>query len=128
MPFACRITRATDTHSYLLIIAFHSNYGYANAPPCYVMPTSPTVLSSLKGPIWLCGLHSSLPGTLSLAVNRLGRHKANNSPPPSANAWSYTFPPHIPSRQGQFHFLTGRIQGLYSLLWRREKSLRETLY
>ena len=37
-----------------------------------------------------------LPGALSLAVNRLGRHKANISPPPSAkvsNAWSHTYPP-----------------------------------
>ena len=60
-----------------------------------------------------------------------GDIKANNSPPPSAkvtNAWSYTSPPHIPSRQGQFYFVTGRIQGLSWLPWRREKSLRETLF
>ena len=115
MPFACRITRATDTHSYLIITDFHSNYGYVNAPPCYVIPTSPTVLTFLKGPKWLWGLYSSLPGALSLAVNRLGRHKSNKSPPPSAkvtNAWSYTSPLHIPSRQGQFYFVTGPIQGL----------------
>jgi hypothetical protein len=131
MPFACRITRATDTHSYFILTPFHSNYGYANAPPCYVTPTPPTVLSSLKGPKWLWGLHSSLPGALPLAVNRLGRHKSNNLPPPSAkvtNAWSYTSPPHIPSQQGQFYFVTGRIQGLSWLLCRRDKSLQETLY
>lgn len=54
-------------------------------------------------------------GALSLAVNRLGRHKANNSPQRSAkvtNACNYTSPAHIPSRQEQFHFATGRIQGL----------------
>lgn len=88
------------------------------------------MLSSLKGPKWLWGLYSSLPGALSLAVNRLGRHKANYSLPPSAkvtNAWSYTSPPHIPSRQWQFYFAPGRIQGLSWLLWRREKSLRKTL-
>jgi len=33
MQFAFRITKArTDTHSYLLLLAFHGKNGYANAP------------------------------------------------------------------------------------------------
>ena len=37
MRFACRITKATDTHSeYVILMAFHGYNGYANAPVlCY---------------------------------------------------------------------------------------------
>jgi hypothetical protein len=40
MRFACRITKATDTHSeYVIFLLFHGNNGYANAPQCYVTRT-----------------------------------------------------------------------------------------
>ena len=43
MRFACWITKATDTHTenmlYLLLVRVDS--GYANAPECYVVRTSP---------------------------------------------------------------------------------------
>ena len=36
MRFACWITKATDTHSeFVILMIFHSNNGYANAPYCY---------------------------------------------------------------------------------------------
>jgi hypothetical protein len=45
MRFACRITKATDTHSeYLILIVFHGYSGYANAHQCYVMRTLPVLL------------------------------------------------------------------------------------
>jgi DUF1680 family protein len=35
--FACWIAKATNTRSeYVILIAFHGNKGYANAPKCYV--------------------------------------------------------------------------------------------
>ena len=40
MRFACRITKATRTHSeYVIILLLHSNGGYAKAPQCYVIST-----------------------------------------------------------------------------------------
>jgi hypothetical protein len=37
MRFACWITKATDKHSeYVILLLFHGNNGYANAPQCYV--------------------------------------------------------------------------------------------
>jgi hypothetical protein len=37
MCFGCQITKATDTHSeYVILIVFHGNSGYMNAPHCYV--------------------------------------------------------------------------------------------
>jgi hypothetical protein len=45
MRFACWITKATDTHSqYVMIIVFHGNSGYANAPVCYVVWMLPVLL------------------------------------------------------------------------------------
>ena len=44
MRIACWITKATDTHSeYVILIVFHSNIGYANAPQCYIIPTFPVL-------------------------------------------------------------------------------------
>ena len=37
MRIVCRITKATDTHSEYVILLFHCNRGYANAPHCYVL-------------------------------------------------------------------------------------------
>jgi hypothetical protein len=40
MRFTCWITKATDTHSeYVILIAFHGNNCYANAPQCYIIRT-----------------------------------------------------------------------------------------
>jgi len=40
--FACRISKSTDTHSeYVILIAFHYNNGYTNAPLCYVIRALP---------------------------------------------------------------------------------------
>ena len=36
MRFACRITKATDTYSWYVILLFHGNSGYVNAPHYYV--------------------------------------------------------------------------------------------
>jgi len=37
MRIACWVTKATDTHSeYVIIIVFHGNSGYVNAPQSYV--------------------------------------------------------------------------------------------
>jgi hypothetical protein len=41
MRFACWITKATDTHSEYVILIFHGNNGYANAPQCYAIRTLP---------------------------------------------------------------------------------------
>ena len=42
---ACWIPKATNTHSeYVILIAFHSNNGYTNAPQCYVTRTLPVLL------------------------------------------------------------------------------------
>jgi hypothetical protein len=38
MCFACWVTKATETHSEYVILPFHGNNGYANAPQCYVIP------------------------------------------------------------------------------------------
>jgi hypothetical protein len=38
MHSACRITKATDTHSEYVIL-IHCNNGYMNAPQCYVKRT-----------------------------------------------------------------------------------------
>jgi hypothetical protein len=43
MRIACWITKATDTHSEYVILLFHSNNGYANAPQCYVTRTLPVL-------------------------------------------------------------------------------------
>ena len=40
MRFACRITKATGTHSeYVIIIVFHGNSGYEHASQCHVIRT-----------------------------------------------------------------------------------------
>ena len=39
MRFACWITKTIHTHSeYIILLLFHSNNGFANAPQCYAMP------------------------------------------------------------------------------------------
>jgi hypothetical protein len=35
MRFACWLPKATDTHPEFVILCFHGNSGYANAPRCY---------------------------------------------------------------------------------------------
>jgi len=43
--FPRRIPKATDTHSeYVILIVFHLNDGYTNAPKCYVIRTLPVFL------------------------------------------------------------------------------------
>jgi hypothetical protein len=37
MRIACCIPKATNTHSQYVILLFHGNNGYANAPQCYVI-------------------------------------------------------------------------------------------
>jgi len=44
MRFACWITKATDTHSESVILtAFHSNNGQANAPQYFIICTLPVL-------------------------------------------------------------------------------------
>jgi len=45
MRIACWISKATDTHSeYVILLLFHRNNGYANAPQCYVKRELPALL------------------------------------------------------------------------------------
>ena len=45
MHIACWIPKATNTHSwYVILFVFHSNNGYANAPQCNVIRTLPFLL------------------------------------------------------------------------------------
>ena len=45
MRFACWITKATDTHSeYVILLLFHRNNSYANAPQYYVQRALPVLL------------------------------------------------------------------------------------
>jgi hypothetical protein len=45
MRFACWISKATDTHSEcVILLLFHGNNGYANAPQCYVIRKLPVLL------------------------------------------------------------------------------------
>ena len=47
MRIACWITKATGTHSeYVILISFHGNNGYANAPHCYVISILPVLFLS----------------------------------------------------------------------------------
>jgi hypothetical protein len=47
MRFACWVTKATGTHSeYVVLIAFHSNNDYANAPQWYVICILPILFPS----------------------------------------------------------------------------------
>ena len=40
MRVECLITKATDTHlEYLILLLFHGNNGYTNAPQCYFIRT-----------------------------------------------------------------------------------------
>jgi hypothetical protein len=53
--FACWITKITDTHSeYVILLLFHGNNGYANAPQFYVIRTLPVLyfimLPTTEGP------------------------------------------------------------------------------
>ena len=42
--FACWISKATNTHSeYVIILIFHGNNGYTNAPYYYVLLTLPAL-------------------------------------------------------------------------------------
>jgi hypothetical protein len=50
MRVACWITKATKTHSELLL--FHGKNGYANAPQCYVMYIVNHVLRLNFNPSW----------------------------------------------------------------------------
>jgi hypothetical protein len=43
MRFACRITKATDTHSEYVILLFHDNSCYVNAPQCYSIRKLPVL-------------------------------------------------------------------------------------
>jgi len=50
MRFACWITRVTDIHSeYVIILIFHSNIGYANAPLYYVVRRVPLLFIFMGG-------------------------------------------------------------------------------
>jgi hypothetical protein len=44
MRVACWKTKATDTHSEYVILLFHGNNGYANAPRSYIIRTLPLLL------------------------------------------------------------------------------------
>jgi len=44
MRFACWITKATKAHSEYVILIFHGNKGYANAPQCYFIGVLPVLL------------------------------------------------------------------------------------
>jgi hypothetical protein len=47
MRSTCWITKAINRHSeHAMLIAFHGNNGYANAPHCYVIPTFPAFFNS----------------------------------------------------------------------------------
>jgi hypothetical protein len=49
MRIARCITKATDTHlGYVMLIAFHGNRGFANAPQCYVYTTLPILVPFQK--------------------------------------------------------------------------------
>ena len=50
MRFACWITKATDTHSEYVILHFHGNSIYANAPQCYVIRTLSCFLKKKSPP------------------------------------------------------------------------------
>jgi hypothetical protein len=41
--FACWMTKAINTHSEYVLLLFHGNSGYANAPQCYVMLIFPAL-------------------------------------------------------------------------------------
>jgi len=41
MRFVCWVTKNTDARSEYVILFFHGNGGYANAPQCYVIRTLP---------------------------------------------------------------------------------------
>jgi len=43
MRFVCWITKNTDARSEYVILLFHGNDGYANAPQCYVIRTLPVL-------------------------------------------------------------------------------------
>jgi hypothetical protein len=43
MPIARWIPKVTNTHSEYVIFIFHSNNGYADAPECHVVHTSPVL-------------------------------------------------------------------------------------
>jgi hypothetical protein len=53
MCFACWITKDTDTHSeYVILIAFHGNNGYTNAPQYYVIRALPVLFFILGEFFW----------------------------------------------------------------------------
>ena len=51
---ACWITKATDTHNEHVILFFHSNIGYENAPQCYICMY--TELVDIEFGIWHMGV------------------------------------------------------------------------
>ena len=61
MRIACRIAKATDTHSeYVILIFFHGNSGYAKTP-YYVIRTLPVLLNAITVlPTCQCGTPGSL--------------------------------------------------------------------
>ena len=46
LRFACWITTATDAHSEYVILLFHGNNGYANAPQYYFTSTLPVLFET----------------------------------------------------------------------------------
>jgi len=44
MRFKCCITKAINVHSEYVILFFHGQSGYANAPQCYIYNTLPVLL------------------------------------------------------------------------------------
>jgi hypothetical protein len=51
MRVACWITKATRTHAHthkIVILLFHGDSGYANAPHCYVIRTFPVLFRAVK--------------------------------------------------------------------------------
>jgi hypothetical protein len=52
---ACWIPKATNTHSeHVILIVFHSNNGYTNARPCFVISTLPVLLIPILIKILKC--------------------------------------------------------------------------
>jgi len=49
MRCACWIPKATNTYSECVLLLFHGNSGYANAPPCYVILILPVLFRDQEG-------------------------------------------------------------------------------
>jgi len=92
MRFACRITKATDTHSEYVIILLHGNNGCANVSQCYVYMYSGCIcIHSLKPTTYTHFGRYHMPSSGSIVTRLNPATNGFNHPAVSLLIWRCAF-------------------------------------